>query len=290
MSDHLSKLCEDLTPGTTRSAVIFLPGLQGSILELGSIPKVVKQLGHTTCVPRIQGYSAETGFETCDFWLSELDQIVNLLLEDHDQVAIVGLSMGATLALAYESDYQKNIPVIALSPVLAYDGWSVPWYYPLLYFVFKLGFVNWHYKESQPYGLRNPEIRRRVAKQILEKETTEVGSASLSAKHLYQGLKLIQFTKKMLPDFSADIEIIASIDDDVVAPQTIDKLVNSIKSATCRLIWLGGSYHIITLDNEREIVINETVEFLEEVFIKRSGMKEYSQKAKNLIIKDRIVE
>ncbi|MBU3581361.1 alpha/beta hydrolase [Polynucleobacter sp. AP-Capit-er-40B-B4] len=271
-------------------AVVFLPGLQGSMLELGSIPKAIKKLGHTSCIPRIHGYSAQSGFDTFDIWLSELDTVVNLLLENHDQVCLIGLSMGATLAIAYEADYQKGIPVVALSPVFAFDGWSVPWYYPLLYIVFKLGITNWHYKESQPYGLRNPEVRRRVAKQILEQETTEVGSASLSAKHLYQSLRLIEFAKKILLDFRSDLKIICSIDDDVVAPTTIDWLSKSIRSSTCKIIWLGGSYHIITLDNEREIVVNESVEFIQEAFFKRKAIVEYSNDAKQLIIRARIID
>jgi carboxylesterase len=290
MSDKLTQLCEEFTPGNTGMAVIFLPGLQGSMLELGSIPKAIKKLGHSSCTPRIDGYSAQSGFDSFDTWLSQLDQVVNLLLEEHDQVAIVGLSMGATLAIAYEADYQKNIPVVALSPVFAFDGWSVPWYHPLLYLVFKLGIVNWHYKESEPYGLRNPEVRRRVAKQVLAQETTEVGSASLSAKHLYQALRLIKFTKKILPEFRADIQIISAVDDDVVAPRTIEWLCNTIGSGTCELIWLGGSYHIITLDNEREIVINESVEFIQGAFSKFAGIQKYSKEFKELIIRNRLTE
>jgi len=290
MPDEMIDLFEEFTPGTTGLAVILLPGLQGSILELGSIPKAIKSLGHTCCVPRIKGYSSQSGFDTFDIWLSELDGVVNLLLENHSQVSIVGLSMGATLAITYEADYQKNIPIVALSPVFAFDGWSVPWYYPLLYFVFKFGFTNWHYKESQPFGLRNPEVRRRVAKQILEQETTEVGSASLSAKHLYQSLRLIEFAKKIANDFHADIKIICSIDDDVVSPISIDWLCDSIGSSTCQIIWLGGSYHIITLDNEREIVVNESLAFIQESFLKRRAIVEYSKEAKELIIRDRVIE
>ena len=290
MSNEVNDLFEEFTLGTSGMAVVFLPGLQGSMLELGSIPKAIKKLGHTSCIPIINGYSAQSGFDTFNIWLSELDTVVNLLLENHDQVCLVGLSMGATLAIAYEADYQKGVPVVALSPVFAFDGWSVPWYYPLLYIVFKLGITNWHYKESQPYGLRNPEVRRRVAKQILEQETTEVGSASLSAKHLYQSLRLIEFTKKILQDFRSDLKIICSIDDDVVAPITIDWISKSIRSSTCKIIWLGGSYHIITLDNEREIVVNESVEFIQESFFKRKAVVQYSKDTKQLIIRDRIID
>ena len=290
MSDEMNDLFEEFTPGNSGMAVIFLPGLQGSKLELGSIPKLVKKMGHTSCVPRISGYSAQSGTETFDIWLSELDTVVKLLYENHNQVSIVGLSMGATLAITYEADYQKNIPIVALSPVFAFDGWSVPWYYPLLYFVFKLGMTNWHYKESQPYGLRNPEVRRRVAKQILEQETTEVGSASLSAKHLYQSLRLIKFANKILQDFRADIKILCSIDDDVVSPTKIDWLLKNISSATSEVVWLGGSYHIITLDNEREIVVNETVEFIQEHYLKHIASIQYSKEVQDLVIRNRIID
>ena len=290
MSDKLIQLCENFNLGNTSQAVIFLPGLQGSMLELGSIPKAIQKLGHTFCTPKIEGYSSKSGFATFDIWLSQLDQVVNLLFENHNQVAIVGLSMGATLAIAYEADYQKKLPIVALSPVLAFDGWSVPWYHPLLYLVFKLGFTNWHYRESEPYGLRNPEVRRRVAKQVSEQETTEVGSASLSAKHLYQALRLIAFTKKILPEFKSDIQIISAVDDDVVAPKTIEWLRKTINSETCKLIWLGGSYHIITLDNEREIVINESVEFLQGAFSKNNAIQKYSAEGKELIIRNRIID
>ena len=30
-----------------------------------------------------------------------------------------------------------------------------------------------------------------------------------------------------------------------------------------RVIWLGNSYHIVTIDNEREIVLNEILRFLD---------------------------
>lgn len=290
MSNELEALSVKFTPGKSGKAIVFIPGLQGSLLELGSIPKMAEKLGHTICFPKIEGYYAQTGFYAYDLWLSQLNVVVDLLLKDHSEVAIIGLSMGATMAIAYEADYQKGCAVVALSPVLAFDGWSVPWYYPLLYVVFKLGITNWHYKESEPFGLRNPEVRRRVAQQVLEQETTEVGSASLSAKHLYQALKLIDYAKSILKQFNADLLVISAIDDDVVSPRTIDWLCKTTSSATRKLIWLGGSYHIITLDNEREIVINESLEFIEGIFGKNKNIQQYSEEAKQLIIRHRLAE
>lgn len=290
MTNQLNSLCEKFTLGETRQAVIFLPGLCGTALELGSIPKMIERLGHTICIPRIQGFYAQTGIEPYEEWSAQLNAVVDLLYETHDSVALVGLSMGATLALAYEAEYKKCDAVVALSPVLAYDGWNVAWYQPLLRLLFMFGIKNWHYREVEPYGLRNLEIRRRVAKQVKEQETSEVGSASLSAKHLYQGLRLIDFAKSIIDEFDSDLLIIIAVDDDVVAPTSVEWLYRTVKSKVRELIWLGNSYHIVTLDNEREIVVNESVEFLQLAFNKRKSVNTYSEEVKQLIIRDRVAD
>ena len=288
MSDQAKLNCIEFIPGSSKKAVIFLPGLQGTPLELGSIPRQIQKHGHTICHPRIEGYSAQTGVSDYESWLAQLNVTVDVLLHEHDAVAIVGLSMGATLALAYEAEYKKCASIVTLSPVLYYDGWNVAWYYPLLYVLFKLGIKKWHYKESEPYGLRNLEVRRRVAKQVLTQETTEVGSASLSAEHLYQGLRLISFVKLLLKEISTDLLVMSSIDDDVASPQTAERIKSEINASRCRVIWLGNSYHIISLDNESEIVVNETVEFVQMSFEKVKSYQAYSEEAKELLIKLRL--
>ena len=133
-------------------------------------------------------------------------------------------------------------------------------------------------------------MRRRVAKQVLDQEITEVGSASLSAQHLYQGLRLIAFAKGNLKEINTDLLVISSIDDDVTSPYSADLIQKEVKSALRKLIWLGNSYHIITLDNEREIVVNETVEFNQIMFQKVKSYQAYSDEAKELLVRSRLVD
>jgi carboxylesterase len=289
LSDSILNLSVQFTLGYTRQAVIFLPGLCGSPLEMGSIPKLIHGQGHTVCFPRIDGYYAMTGLSNYQDWLDSLDRAVELLRVDHEEISIVGLSMGATLALTYASRYpNKCRSVVALAPVFAYDGWNVPWYSPLLFLMINLGMRSWSLKESDPFGLKNTEIRRRVEKQVRMQEVTEVGSSALSAEHLYQGLKLISYAKKGMEDLLIDTLIISAIDDDVVSPHSAEWVYSTIKSSVKKLIWLGNSYHIITLDNEREIVTNETAEFIQLAFDAKKSYINYSDEARTLVIKDRL--
>ena len=142
---------ESFHQGDTGHAVILLPGLCGSELEMGAIPRLIKQSGHTVAIPRIRGYSANTGMTDFSEWIESVDVLVQNLLKSHSSISMVGLSMGATLCLAVAEQNQSIQGLVLLAPVLIFDGWAVPWYHPLLSIIYKLGFRNWHYKEGPPY-------------------------------------------------------------------------------------------------------------------------------------------
>lgn len=284
----INNLSFQYSAGHTKKAVVLLYGLCGSPLEMGSLPKEIAKLGHTICIPNIKGYSAQSGLSSYKTWLEQLHEIVSLLEEEHESVAIVGLSMGATLALAYESKFQKCSSVVALAPVLFYDGWNVPWYSPVLFLLLGLGITKWSIKESDPFGLKNTEIRSRIAKKALDQEVTEIGSSRLSGGHLKEGLKLIAITKKVLIDYTADLLVISAIDDDTTSPKSAEWISANCKSHVKKFIWLGNSYHIITLDNEREIVVNETAEFLHTSFANQETISSYNEETKRMIIKNRL--
>lgn len=279
---------ETFYQGNTGHAVILLPGLCGSELEMGAIPRLLRQSNHTYVIPRIPGYSAHTGLSKYDDWIETVDQCIVDLETTHQSVSLVGLSMGSTLALAVAAKNNSVRSLSLLSPVLFFDGWSVPWYYPLLSIVYKLGIRNWHYKESEPFGVKNKELRRHIRKAVMANSQSELGAAHLPAKHLYQSLQLIKAAKKVLADISSDTLIIHAIDDETASPKNADLILESISSETRRIIWLGNSYHMITVDNEREIVANEVNNFIEQSIQKAAIIEKLNIETPHLIIKNRI--
>ena len=73
---------------------------------------------------------------------------------------------------------------------------------------------------------------------------------------------MIDFVRGSLPMVTADTLIIHSIDDETASPRNAEVILQHINAEVRKVIWLGDCYHIITVDNEREIVTNETVMFL----------------------------
>ncbi|MBG7619985.1 alpha/beta fold hydrolase [Herbaspirillum sp. AP02] len=250
-------------------AVILLHGLCGSQLEMGSIPKQLKKAGCTVIALNIDNYSAALTNPRVspdwESWCAVVESRVARLKEEFRTVSLCGLSMGATLALAVAARSKDLLSVVLLSPVLQYDGWSVPWYWKMLTVVYDMGIRNWSYKESEPYGIKNYEMRRRVAAALEKDGVAAVGAASLPARHLRAALRMIAFVRKSLPLVRTDTLIIHSIDDETASPRNAEVILQHINAEVRKVIWLGDCYHIITVDNEREIVTNETV-----MFIKRS--------------------
>jgi len=282
-----SERCLLYHQGSNGHAVVLLPGLCGSELEMGAIPRLLKQSGYSYAIPLIKGYSAHTGITSYKNWIDEAEQFVSDLMETHLSVSLVGLSMGATLSLAVAASNQKIQSLSILSPVLIFDGWSVPWYYPLLKIIYLLGFRNWHYKETAPYGVKNLEMRKRIKKAVESNNISELGAAHLPARHLIESLKLIKITKQELPSINSDILIIHAIDDETASPKSPDLILDSIASETRRTIWLGNSYHMITVDNQREIVANETINFIAQTIKKQEASREINLNTSSLIIRNR---
>jgi carboxylesterase len=125
-----------------------------------------------------------------------------------------------------------------------------------------LGYRNWSYKESEPYGIKNADMRRRVVNALKKDGVAMVGAAAIPGRYLWAAEKLMGFVRRSLPLVKADTLVIHSIDDETASPKNAELILQNITAEFRKPIWLGDCYHIITVDNEREIVTNETVEFL----------------------------
>jgi carboxylesterase len=240
--------------------------LCGSPVELGPIPKALTQMGYTVSSLEIPGYSASlldpATSPHWEEWCDTVDAEISHLKDSHDTVSLCGLSMGATLALAAAIRRDDILAVVALSPILRYDGWSVPWYEPLLEVAYFFGIKNWSYKEREPYGLRNVEMRRRVAKALAKDGVAEVGAAAIPARQLHAGKQMMAFVRHSLKSVQSQLLVIHAIDDETAAPRNAETILNTVSSEIRKAVWLGDCYHIITFDNEREIVANETTRFI----------------------------
>jgi carboxylesterase len=272
-------------------AVILLHGLCGTPAELGATPKALGQFGYTVSALEIAGYSSGLGElpvqPSWEKWSEAVDDEIGRLYQSHDTVSICGLSMGATLGLVACTQRTDVLSIVALSPMLRYDGWAIGWYMPLLQLAYWLGFRDWHYREKDPFGIRNVEMRRRVARALEKDGVAEVGAATIPARYLNEANKMMAVLRKSLDQVESDLLVVHAIDDETTAPRNSQQILREVQSGTRKGVWLGDCYHIVTFDNEREIVTNEAIRFIQNAILRHRHDHTFRRLAKRSSLRDR---
>jgi len=256
------------TFSTVRSndhAVLLLHGLSSSPLELRFLARVLADEGFATHTPNISGYSAGTTHSRMEQWVSAAVAEFDALAAQYTHVSLCGLSMGATLCAAVAHERPSARALLLLSVTLNYDGWAIPWYRFLLDYAYYTPIRSrFHYREREPYGLRNEALRAKIARAMQKNGISEVGPASIAMPALHEASRLAHLVRNQLKGISSDCLIIHAIDDETSSPHNARLVEANVGAAFLRTIWLDDSYHMIPSDNEREVVARECALFLRE--------------------------
>lgn len=216
-------------------------------------------------MPVLDGYSAGTPEQTMEHWLDAATREFDALAERYERVSICGLSIGAALALALVHRRPQAQAVVLMSLTLAYDGWAIPWYRFLLNWAYYSPMRHrYRYRESAPYGLRNEALRAKIERAMSRNDFSEIGPSTISLPALHEASRLAASVRSKARAIRNDCLIIHAIDDETSSPSNARFIASSIGATFLRTIWLDDSYHMITSDNEREIVARETALFLRE--------------------------
>jgi carboxylesterase len=253
-------------------AVLLIHGLQSSPAEMQPLAKRLNQSGYTVHMPHIHGYGYEHGDDAhsvthWEDWHAKVLAEFHTLKQQHKTVAIGGLCIGAVLSLSIAAKLGDEVTALALlSTTLYYDGWSIPWYR----FLLPIGYYTpfryiYSYREREPFGLKNKQLRKWVAREMRHKDSSMAGAAKLSLPAVHEAELLIKSVKKSLPHVTSPALIIHAIDDDISTPRSARFVVDNIGSKTVESILLHDSYHMLTIDNDREQVAADTIRFFNAV-------------------------
>ncbi len=257
-------LTRDINLVAGEDAVLLLHGLAASPLEMRYVARALHRDGFSVHVPHLHGYGYGGVATDSREWHARACTIFDQLRRDYRTVSIGGLCIGAVLALSLAAEKGRDVAALSLlSTTLAYDGWSVPWYRFLLPFGYYTPLRHvYAYHEREPYGLKNEVLRKRIARTAQQAALTEAGASSLPMNHIYQAMRLIGRVKRNLGHVLAPALVVHAVDDDTASVKSADFVIDHIGSQVVRKIFLGDSYHMVTMDNERDVVARETSDFL----------------------------
>lgn len=254
-----------------RIGILLIHGLTGTPNEVRGIARNFNHAGYSVYGVQLAGHCGDIDDliqTTWQDWYLSVCQAAENLRTSTDQIFVAGLSMGALLALKYASEHHVD-GIISYSPTFRYDGWSVPLWSKVLApialpIVSKIDYFKHHtFDEAAPYGIQNESLRQRIVTAMNSGDSSEAGLPGNPWISLYQLQKLSHDVRKNLNKITAPCLCLHAYNDDISHRRNSEIVYHHI-SGSKKLIWLYNSYHMITIDNDRKQVIQESLQFIQE--------------------------
>ncbi|MGC8869056.1 MAG: alpha/beta hydrolase [Sulfurihydrogenibium sp.] len=250
--------------GEGKKALILIHGLTGGPFELRWIGGKFNQEGYDVYCPILAGHCTTLEDLKKTKWQDWLDSVRTLLKtieNDYESIYVAGLCVGGMLSLLLSKESEKVKKVAAWSPTLYLDGWSIPKAVKLLPLVLATPVKHFFYfKEKFPYGIKNEAVRKKVSSLLTKNAVAYDRFPGVTIKEL---LKLSKHLIKELPTITKPVIVLHSQYDDLSSVKSAYTIYEKVSSPEKKLLILKDSYHMITIDNERETVFRETLKFFE---------------------------
>lgn len=270
----------DLEPGIFLkggdTGILLIHGLGGSPAELRFVAQGLARAGHTVYCCQLAGHGGspeQLRRSHREQWRASAMIAFERLKARCGTVIVGGHSMGGLLALDLAARRPSDIQGILLfAPALRLDGWATGWLsrYILPYVRPFPRPTKLFLKERAPYGIKDERIRAFVVSNQQRMEADNPGAMSRPLHALAQFSALSADVRRRLPDIHAPTLILHPREDDVASLEnaiTIQRRLGGL----VELVVLDDSYHIITLDRQRHIVMDRVVAFTHAVARKSAG-------------------
>ncbi|MFA5494609.1 MAG: alpha/beta fold hydrolase [Porticoccaceae bacterium] len=251
-----------------RNGVLLIHGLTGTPMEMRLLGRGLASAGFTVHGVQLPGHcgSAEDLIASrWQDWYAGVERAAGALRSRVDNLFVGGLSMGAVLALALAAEQPDRVAGVGVyGATFRYDGWNIPVVARLSFLLplFKrLGIGrNRMFMEEPPYGLRDEHIRARVSASMLAGDSATAGLPGNPWPALAEMYRLSAWAKPRLPKVTAPC-LIAHARDDDIASLANAQLVADRVSGPSEMLILDNSYHMITIDRERRLLIERSARF-----------------------------
>lgn len=175
-------------------------------------------------------------------WLADLDAALDRLRARSSKLFVVGLSMGGTLALRLAQTQPNIMGVMVINHALVFGN-------PLV----GLARVLKHGVRSIPA----------IASDIKDPDQVEPAYSRTPLAGVAEVYRLARMVERDLPSLMQPLLVFKSTQDHVLPARNAKLLMDRAGSVHKELVWLENSYHVATLDYDRELIQSRCLEFVE---------------------------
>jgi carboxylesterase len=244
---------------------LLIHGLGGTPVEMRFVGIGLARAGYTVRCPQLAGHCGSfedlraTGWQD---WYATADNALSELRKTCRKVIVGGLSMGAILALHLAAERPDDVHGAALfAPTLKLDGWGVPWYSMLFNLVRDRRTADLVvFSEREPYGIKDPRVRALVMAAINSGDSSKAGQFSNPGRVMLELRWLVNTVRRELGSIRQPTLIVHPRDDDRASLRNAAYLQRAL-GGTVDTCVLDDSYHIVTVDRQRHLVVERTAAF-----------------------------
>lgn len=252
-----------------RNGVLLVHSLGGSPIELKFVAHALGQCGYTVYCPMLPGLAGGTdvsGLSSWRDWYAALETAHDELARQCDTVIVGGVSAGTMLALRLAALRPEKINGLMLfSPTIWPNGWAIPWYF----YLFRLVKHRWaarlfHFRARMPHGIKDERLRSFILDSLSSGNDAIEDMFGRGGGLVLEFRRLVRSVKPLLSQITQHALIFHPRHDDQSDISNTMTLQRRL-AGRVEVCVLEDSYHMVTLDRQRSVVIDRAKEFASRV-------------------------
>ncbi|WP_066303498.1 carboxylesterase [Bacillus sp. FJAT-29814] len=231
----------------SKVGIILSHGFMGTPQSVRYLGAKLSELGYTVFAPRLAGHGTHPhDLENATYgdWMSDLEAGYQYLKERCSTIFVMGQSMGGALALWLANKYPTINGVITINAAL-----SIPDYEYLV-------------------GKTSPRFLPEGSPDIRLKGVQEITYDKVPLRAIHEIQALMTKTPTIIPTITQPILCFKSIVDHVVPPSNTEYTVEHVSSIQKEVVTLYHSYHVASMDHDKDEIIKKAHAFIQKVSAK----------------------
>lgn len=250
-----------------RVGVLLIHSLGGNPLEMRFVAQSLAREGCTVYCPLLPGLGGGTdvsGLSTWRDWYAAAETALEDLKAHCDTIFVGGMSAGSMVALRLARNHPETVRSLVLfAPTISPNGWTIPWTFNL----FRLVQQKWvarlfHFRQRAPFGIKDERIRNFVFDSYKSDDRPVEDLFGRGGGLVYEFLRLARDVKRGLGEIRQNTLIFHPRQDDQSSLSNALVLQRRM-SGLVEAIVLDDCYHMVTLDKQRNLVADRTVDFVQ---------------------------
>ena len=227
------------------TGVLVSHGFTGTTQSVRPLGEALAAEGFTVAGPRLAGHGTtmdDHARSTARGWISSIEEDLDWLSGRCESVFIAGLSMGGMFSL-YFAGMRPDLIKGAI-PINACMYLANPDLARLI------------------FDPEAPPTVPGVGSDIKAPGVEELVYPMVPVPAVKEFMAAMRVTDDLLPAITAPVLVLQSLEDHVVPPENGPYILEKLGSTDKELVRLENSYHVATLDNDKELIAERTIRFI----------------------------